>query len=204
MWCDDGPVYDAIVLAGGAGRRLGGVDKAALDIGGRSLLDRALRTVSAAQHVVVVGPQRALPSGVICTQERPPGGGPVAALEAGLAYVTAPLAAVLACDMPFVTRASMRELRGALSMSPEASYDGALLVDESGQRQSLAAIYRTDRLRLVLTELAPTGGTPMRAVLAGLRMLEVAANTGQTWDCDTWADVGRARRHAVTHFEEEA
>src|SRR4051812_33904528 len=36
------PEYDAIVLAGGGGRRLGGVDKATLEVGGRTLLDRVL------------------------------------------------------------------------------------------------------------------------------------------------------------------
>ncbi|MGW0901366.1 NTP transferase domain-containing protein, partial [Streptomyces goshikiensis] len=34
--------YDAIVLAGGAARRLGGVDKPALPVGARTLLDRVL------------------------------------------------------------------------------------------------------------------------------------------------------------------
>ncbi|WP_438949006.1 NTP transferase domain-containing protein, partial [Streptomyces harbinensis] len=39
---DDPPVFDAIVLAGGAARRLGGADKAAVTVGGRPLLDRVL------------------------------------------------------------------------------------------------------------------------------------------------------------------
>ena len=60
------PVADpvaAIVLAGGAGRRLGGADKAALDVGGRTLLERALAAVSGVP-TVVVGPARPLPPGV--------------------------------------------------------------------------------------------------------------------------------------------
>ncbi|MFE1500369.1 NTP transferase domain-containing protein, partial [Streptomyces albidoflavus] len=34
--------YDAVVLAGGAARRLGGSDKPAVRVGGRPLLDRVL------------------------------------------------------------------------------------------------------------------------------------------------------------------
>ena len=44
-------MYDAIVLAGGRGSRLGGVDKGAVDIGGVTLLQRVL-TATARQHLV--------------------------------------------------------------------------------------------------------------------------------------------------------
>ncbi|MGH8776871.1 MAG: NTP transferase domain-containing protein, partial [Jiangellaceae bacterium] len=47
--------WDAVVLAGGRGSRLGGVDKPALRIGGRTLLDTALVATAAARSTVVVG-----------------------------------------------------------------------------------------------------------------------------------------------------
>lgn len=47
--------FDAIILAGGRGSRLGGVDKGALPVGGRALLDRVLDAARAAERVVVVG-----------------------------------------------------------------------------------------------------------------------------------------------------
>ncbi|MFZ2514092.1 MAG: NTP transferase domain-containing protein, partial [Candidatus Lutibacillus vidarii] len=40
--------HDAIVLAGGRGSRLGGVDKGAVPVAGRALLDRVLDAVSGA------------------------------------------------------------------------------------------------------------------------------------------------------------
>ncbi len=55
------PSYDAIVLAGGSGRRLGGVDKADIRVGEQTLLDRALDAVAEATKRVVVGRPRALP-----------------------------------------------------------------------------------------------------------------------------------------------
>ncbi|MGH3739543.1 MAG: molybdenum cofactor guanylyltransferase, partial [Micromonosporaceae bacterium] len=77
--------YAAIVLAGGAARRLGGADKPGLAVAGRSLLSRVLDAVADAYPRIVVGPPRQLPGDVILTREQPPGGGPVAALAAGLA-----------------------------------------------------------------------------------------------------------------------
>lgn len=77
----------AVVLAGGAARRLGGASKPDLIVGGSTLLDLALGAcaTTGARPVVVVGPPHLAGDGVIVTREDPPGGGPVAGLEAGLA-----------------------------------------------------------------------------------------------------------------------
>jgi molybdenum cofactor guanylyltransferase len=78
--------YAAVILAGGAGRRLGGVDKPMLAVGGRPMLARVLDAVADAAVRVVVGPPTlSLPDGVVRVSEEPPGGGPVAAAAAGLA-----------------------------------------------------------------------------------------------------------------------
>ncbi|MCM2388887.1 DUF6457 domain-containing protein [Streptomyces albipurpureus] len=76
--------FDAIVLAGGAAQRLGGADKPGLSVGGRTLLDRVLAACRDARRTVVVGGRRATERPVVWAQESPPGGGPVAALDAGL------------------------------------------------------------------------------------------------------------------------
>ncbi|MDP9318010.1 MAG: molybdenum cofactor guanylyltransferase [Actinomycetota bacterium] len=199
-----GTVYDAIVLAGGASRRLGGVDKASLEVGGRTLIERVLRALVEADQVVVVGPDRNLPRGVLGTSERPRGGGPVAGLAAGLELVEAPLVAVLACDLPFVTVATLRGLVSELAADRAGRRDGAMLVDGSGQRQPLTAVYRTARLRAALESLVQMSDTPMRDVLQPLTMLDVEAPSGQAWDCDTWADVDRARKRLDEHFVEES
>src|SRR4051794_27690959 len=75
--------FDAIVGAGGRGTRLGGVDKASLDVAGRSLLERVLDAVAAARTVVVVGDERPTGRPVRWTREQPAYGGPVAAAYAG-------------------------------------------------------------------------------------------------------------------------
>ena len=76
------PAVDLVVLAGGRGERLGGADKAALLVDGRTLLERVLE-VDLGGRVVVVG-DTPVPDGVHRTLEDPPGGGPVAGIAAGL------------------------------------------------------------------------------------------------------------------------
>src|SRR5690242_2965374 len=96
--------FDAVVLAGGEARRLGGVDKPGLSLGGVTMLDRVLGAcVSAgAASLTVVGPERETDFDVVWTRESPPGGGPVPALAAGLAAGSQSLVAVLAADLPLL------------------------------------------------------------------------------------------------------
>src|SRR5258707_15490909 len=107
-----------MILAGGAARRAGGVAKPAVQVGGRSRVGRVLDAVAGVGPRVVVGPPELaglLPAGVILTRERPPGGGPVAAVAAGLAPLSGRrgLVAILAADLPFLDPATMAALRRA-------------------------------------------------------------------------------------------
>lgn len=52
------PDLYGIVLAGGSARRLSGVDKPMLTVGGVSLLRRVIDALGAAREIVVVGPMR--------------------------------------------------------------------------------------------------------------------------------------------------
>lgn len=198
------PDYAAIVLAGGAGRRLGRVDKATITIGDRTLLDRALEAVAEASCRVVVGPNRPgnLPSGVIRTQEQPPGGGPVAAIEAGLAHVANEVLVVLACDMPLITAEVVDELIETLAGFTGSQADGALLRDKQGRRQPLAAAYRSTSLRRALTHLPATGDASMRELVSGLELVEVPAPEGSAVDCDTWESVAACRAELLRRAEQ--
>ena len=85
--------WTAIVLAGGSGTRLGGRRKAEIMLGEATLLEHVLRGLPAAIDVIVVGPAPSAPSRtVIVTRESPAGGGPVAALAAGLELVRTAIA----------------------------------------------------------------------------------------------------------------
>ncbi|MGW1447453.1 molybdenum cofactor guanylyltransferase [Micromonospora sp. NPDC002411] len=197
--------YAAVVLAGGAARRMGGVDKPALPVGGRPMRDRVLAAVADAMPRVLVGPVDAVPNGVRVAREDPPGGGPVAAAAAGLALLDphTTLVALLAADLPLLTRPAIGELLDQLTRV-EPQPDGACFVDGDGRRQSLCGVWRVSALRAGLDRLtAERGGSlsgaPVRALLAGLVTREVpwSGDGPPPWfDCDTDEDVRRAEEWA--------
>lgn len=189
--------YDALVLAGGAGHRLGGADKAGLQVGGSALLDRVLAAVADAQTVVVVGPRRDTARPVRWTREEPPGGGPVAALRAGLGHVRSTQVAVLATDLPFLSPAQVAALVQAAEQG-----DGALLVDDNGREQYLAGVWRANALR---ETLRCYDGSSMRGLLVTLRYARVAVRVDRVppwYDVDTQDDLDRARRWAMDPLQE--
>lgn len=198
--------YDAVVLAGGAARRLGGADKPGVRVGGRTLLDRVLAACEGAGRTVVVGPPRATCRPVTWARETPPGGGPLAALDAGLRHTTRPLVAVLAADLPFLTPGTLRRLLAAVREDGDgnAHTEGALLRDGDGRDQPLTAVYRAEPLRrelaLLAAEHGSLGGLPLRLPLRGLALRGLAAgDDGAPLDCDTWADVATARARIRDH-----
>ncbi|MGN9812359.1 NTP transferase domain-containing protein [Micromonospora sp. BQ11] len=85
-----------------------------------------------------------------------------------------------------------------------ATIDGVCFVDAGGRRQTLCGVWRVDALRGAVHRLAAErggslAGAPLRAVLAGLTVVEVpwSADGPPPWfDCDTDEDVRRAEEWA--------
>ncbi len=73
----------AIVLAGGESRRYG-ADKLEATVDGVRLLDRSLDALPADVDLIIVGPEREIVRPARFAREDPPGGGPAAAMIAGL------------------------------------------------------------------------------------------------------------------------
>jgi GTP:adenosylcobinamide-phosphate guanylyltransferase len=206
------------VLAGGRASRLGGADKPALVVGGRSLLASVIAAAAAAgaRVVVVVGPPR---PGLVLTarrlrvvREEPPGSGPVPALRRGLAEVTAPWVLVLAADLPFIRAGHLISLLAAAAWARPAAgavpaddtgrpqwghrpAAGAVLADDTGQPQWLAGCWPTETLRAASSGYR---GGSLRGLLGPLSPVILGPSPGQPgpppWlDCDTEDDVRRAR-----------
>lgn len=184
--------FDAVVLAGGRGSRLGGPSKPEVVVGGRALLDHALAAVSDASRVVVVGPPSVARPGIPTVLEDPPDGGPVAGLAAGLAALaslssTSEYVVVLACDIPRAG-AALPALRAATSAD---GVDGARLVSPDGHPQHLVAVYRSSALTAALLRLPTVHGASMRALTTGLTLVDVPDTDDSAADADTWPDVAR-------------
>ena len=200
-------VHDAVVLAGGRGSRLGGIDKPALRLGGRTLVERALGAVPGARAIALVthSPFPVDDARVIVVGEEPRWAGPVAAMAAGLdaldadaALLTVVLAADLVDPAPGVAR-----LLAAIAdpLRPGAPVDGVIAVDPGGSRQPLLAVYRTRPLREALaaasaepSTIRGSRGASVRSVLERLRVEEVPLAWSACADIDTPAD---AARHGI-------
>jgi molybdopterin-guanine dinucleotide biosynthesis protein A len=200
-WQAIGPdtgAFDSVILAGGRASRLGGIDKPALEVAGRSLLAAAVSAVGDARSVVIVGPPRDLaglgepsPSRLRFTREDPPFGGPASALGAGLDALgqdAAPSVVLLAADQPHV-QAAVEQL---LAMQGEA--DGAIAIDGTGRRQYLLGRYRTQALRERVETLRAGGtlhGAALRRLVDGLTLAKVVLGDDLCSDVDTEEDARR-------------
>jgi molybdopterin-guanine dinucleotide biosynthesis protein A len=174
-------VYDAIVLAGGRSRRMGGADKTRLQVDGVSLLDRVLGAVAVAERTVVVGPERPTSRPVEWTLEPVVGAGPVAALRAGIELVSADTVVLLAADLPHLTPS----LVGLLADEAPAVLMGG------GRAQWLCSAWATGVLR---TALSRADTDRLGEVLGAMEHAQVTFDDDSWMDCDTPEDLERARR----------
>ncbi|WP_222851635.1 molybdenum cofactor guanylyltransferase [Phytoactinopolyspora mesophila] len=191
------PARAAVILAGGAGRRLGGMDKPRLVVGGRPLLDTAIGACVTCAHVIVVGPLRPTERPVHWTIEEPAGSGPVAALSAGSAILppSARSVVVLAADLPAITADVVDQLHKTLA-SHDA--DAALLTDGTGRRQPLTAVYRASALTRALSDVGNPTGQSMRSLLKYLSVATLA-DPRAAEDIDTTEDLARWTEHHTGH-----
>ncbi len=207
--------FDAVILAGGRGTRLGGADKPGLVVGQQTLLGSVVSAVisAGAARVVVVGPQRpaALRPGtggpgtggpgtggsrVRYAREDPPGCGPVAALGSGLAEVSAPSVVLAAADLPFLRPAHVTRLVAGLAGQ---DVPGVVLLDAAGRPQWLVSCWPSALLRSALDRYA---GSSLRGLLGPLDPVllpdATAAGEPPPWlDCDTADDLSLARDWAA-------
>ncbi len=96
-----------IVLAGGLGRRMGGVDKGLQPLRGTPMIEHVLRRFSPQVDEIVINANQNLERyaafGHRVVSDQVTGfAGPLAGLHAGLAAVSQPLAVTVPCDSPFL------------------------------------------------------------------------------------------------------
>lgn len=187
----------AMILTGGSSSRFGS-NKSLAMLEGKTLLSHLLADLAIEIDVVIVGPifesqMRSLKF----VQEDPAGGGPVAAVDAGLAMIDTEFVALIATDMPFAA-AVIHELSNSL----ELSIDGLVPLDREGIPQTLCAIYRTNALKKALEKLGNPQGRSMRSLTALLHLREIeltAALKSRLLDIDTPEEL----QQAITAKESE-
>ena len=195
----------AVVLAGGASRRFGS-DKLAARLGPDSLLERAVRGLPPDTRLVIVGPARPglrtdRPTAYV--REDPPGGGPAAAMVAGLLAATAAarpndLVLVLPGDAPAAGPAAAR-LRAAL-VDDDAS-DAVVAIGPDGREQPLQLALRTAAADRLIEAAGQSRGAGWSArvlvsalddTLRGLQLdPELTADIDTADDLDRWRNTQR-------------
>lgn len=178
--------FDAIVLVGGAGSRLGGQDKAAVELAGRPLVSWPLEAVRDARTLVVVGETSApVPERAIRVVEDPPGGGPAAATIAGLRAIeeAAAWTYVLGCDLPGAVSAIQ-----LLAAADVGDADGVVLAEPGGRLQWLLGRYRSFALYDAASVLGDGTDCSMRDLVGDLQLETVVAPDDVWRDVDTWTD----------------
>jgi molybdopterin-guanine dinucleotide biosynthesis protein A len=195
--------FDAVILAGGRGRRMGDGSKPLRKLAGWPMLDHVVLACSAASRQIVVGSSRIGIGEPLFCREQPAGSGPVAALSAGLRHVQQPVVLVLAADLPFVAGA-LGPLRALLAGEPGA--DATALVEPSGRVNYLAAAWRTAALYTALDRLGDPAGRPVRALYDSVAVRYLPDFDAWGADCDTPEDLrlaeSRIRRRSPGRLPE--
>ena len=191
-----------VVLAGGAGRRIGG-DKALVTLGGRPLIAYPLAAMRAAVGeagvvavAVVAKPDtrlpEELPSGVVVWSEPAEPRHPAVGIAYALQRAGGRAVVVCAADMPFVTADVLAGLARA-----EAGGAPAVVAVLDRALQPHLARYEPGALRSL--SAAAAGGRPLREIVAALepRRYELA-DPRVAFNVNTAEDLAEAERWLLT------
>ncbi len=144
------PFVTGAVLAGGRSSRLGR-DKALIEVGGETLLARAVRILSGVcGEVLVIGPpeRRAVVPGVRVVVDERPGVGPLGGIATALRAMRGDRLLAIATDMPLLNPDLLRYL---LALAPEHD---VTIPRVEGRTQQLHAVYARSCLPAIDEQLA--------------------------------------------------
>ena len=160
-----------IVLAGGQGRRMGGVDKGLQPLRGRPMVAWVLERLAPQVGEIVINANQNLEAYAAFGHRVVPdaiGGfaGPLAGLHAGLATVACELAVTVPCDSPFLPLDLVARLRAALGAND-------LAVAKTGEQPHPVFSLVRRSVHAHLGAFLAGGGRKIDAWYASLNVVEV-------------------------------
>lgn len=184
-----------VILAGGLGRRMGGVDKGLQLLRGRPMVQWVLERFTPQVDELLINANRHVEeySGFACPVigDRIAGfAGPLAGLHAALAATALPFVATVPCDSPFLPADLVARLKAAL-MKHQADLAS---VRALGQAHPVFCLCRRNVL-LRLTAFLESGGRKVEAWQATLTAVEV------NFDDQAQAFSNINTREELAHFE---
>lgn len=162
-----------VILAGGQGRRMGGVDKGLRVLRGKSMVEWVLERFAPQVDEVLINANQNLDVYARFGRRVIPdeiGGfaGPLAGLQRGLSEARHPLVATAPCDTPFLPMDLVARLREAL----EAGAAQLAVARTGDQPHPVFCLCRREVLPH-LTQFLATGGRKIDAWYATLKVVEV-------------------------------
>lgn len=139
-----------IILAGGRANRMGGINKAFIEVGGERLIDRTLRVYRTLFREIIIStnsPLEYLEFDARIVADIYRGKGPLGGIHAGLLHSTCEHAFVSACDMPYLSG----EFIGHM-ISQTGDHDLVVPVTASGF-ESLHAVYSRKCLPVIESQI---------------------------------------------------
>ena len=160
------PDLEGFILVGGASSRMGS-DKSRLLLGGRTFVERAAEALSAVAVRVSVVSARGGDAGfgLPLVRDLVVGAGALGGLHAALAGCRAPWAAVVSCDLPFVTGGLLVRLASFRA----DGLDAVAPRQADGRAQPLCALYARDACLRVAERLLGAGELRPRVLLTEVR-----------------------------------
>ena len=171
----------AAILAGGRATRFGGLDKGAVIVQGRSILDRQLTALTqVTDDILYVGAKPPAEYRDLLREvpDLRPGLGPLGGLDAALGAARDDTVLVIAGDMPFLTAEFLEYLArmagdaGSMRNPGNPGNIDAAVPRTARGRHPLAAAYRRACQPRVRARLA-AGTLAMRGLLEELQVLEI-------------------------------
>jgi molybdopterin-guanine dinucleotide biosynthesis protein A len=161
-----------IILAGGLGRRMGGVDKGLQLLHGKPMIEHVLARFAPQVDEIVINANQNLERygsfGHRVVSDQVSGfAGPLAGLHAGLGAIAHPLAVTVPCDSPFLPFDLVARLQKSMG-------DNDLAVAKTGnQAHPVFALVRTS-VKANLEAFLAGGGRKIDAWYASLKVVEVS------------------------------
>jgi molybdopterin-guanine dinucleotide biosynthesis protein A len=162
-----------LIFAGGRATRLNGVNKALLDVGGRTIVARIVEVLQPlVDEQVLLANDAALAqhlAQVRVVYDPQPHAGVLPALAAGLDAATGDICLAVACDMPFVSGALFEHL---LDLQRRDDAD-VVIPRTSGFAEPMHAVYRRRPVLKAIQAALARGEQRMISYFADVRVSEV-------------------------------
>ncbi len=199
-----GVTRSLVIFAGGHATRLGGVNKALLEIGGRTIARRisdALQPL--VDEVLILANDPSIGSHIAgrLVFDPEPHAGVLPALANGLDAASGELCLAVACDMPFVSRAAFERL-----LELQRAEDADVVIPRTeGHLEPMHAVYRRTPVLAAIRDALARREQRMISYFGAVKVVEVPEEAlralspeaaGAFFNVNTPADLEEAQRRA--------